>query len=275
MSCLLSKLQGEVDNASLPKIGELILHIENDFSTGFHSFDCFEFVVNMYKEATIEVIGEGTLSYSTDGSNPFTSATCDSFASLSTYKIYFSTGTYDVKISSKYDIIIRGVPASCTNWLSDFAYFSDAIACRFYVNSNTARGGTKIKGALSDFKKFRGRLISINISFSTYVTGDLTDLLELDEPSRYEAIVVNRSTSITGDILVLSAFYNALTFGLYNESLTGEVATLLDAMYSNGRTSGNCKIILGPKGPTFNGENPTLYTTLTFTFSESGWTLQS
>lgn len=275
MSCLLSKLNGEVDNASLPKIGELILHIENDFSTGFHSYDCFEFVVNRGKEVTVEVIGEGTLSYSTDGSNPFTSTTCSSPTSIVKYDIYFSTGTYDVKISSKYDIEIQYLPASCTNWLSDFAYFSDAIRVKFAVTSISNRGNTKIRGALSDFKKFKGHLYGISINYSPYVTGDLTDLLELNRISEFEDLKFNSSMLITGDVRVLAAFYNVKTFGFPGTNLTGDIVNLLDGMYANGRISGTCTIILSAQGPTFNGEHPTGYVEKKFDFSESGWTLQS
>lgn len=52
--------------------------------------------------------------------------------------------------------------------------------------------------------------------------------------------------------------------------VTGNLNSLLDTLYANGKVSGNVEIVLADTNCTYNGE--TGYINKNFTFSDSGWT---
>jgi hypothetical protein len=272
MSCLLSKLNGEVDNALLPKIGELILHIENQLTT-FKSPNCFRIWPNVNVPISVEVIGEGSLSQSADGSNPFTSKTF-STSTVQGFYFYVSPGTYDVKFSNKYAMSMEYVPPSCTNDITDFIYVKGNRRVVFGVRSASAVGDAKITGTLSDFTKLKQELSGISCDYCQNITGDLTDLISIDN-THFFNLGLNTARNITGDIKVLGHFMNLTATTLSSQNLTGDLTEMFDAMHANGRTNGTCAASISSSGPTYNGEHPSRMTTYTATFSESGWTLQS
>lgn len=271
MSCLLSKLNGEIDNTSLPKIGELIVHIENGF--GWNGHDMIGFWLDADAEVTVEVIGDGTLSYGQDGNNPFTSVVCNKGGTQ--YKIYCSAGTYDVKISNKYVISINVIPIGCTNnHLLDFAYFSNEKLVGFQMTSYGARGYGGPKGTLADLKKFKGNINYFILQYAKFITGDLADLVGLKDADKYMRFDFGGTQNITGDVAVLAPFYNVTLFGLNTNGLKGDVANLLDGMHSNGRVSGTCNVILsGALGPSINGTYPSGYKNYKITFTDNGWSI--
>lgn len=270
MSCLLSKLNGEVDNASLPKVGELILHVDNQLPS-FKSTNCFRIWPDVNTPITVEVIGDGLLSSDSNGSDTFTSRTFQT-ASVKSYFLYVSPGSYDVRFSNKYAMSMDYVSACCTNDISDFFYIQGTHQVSFGVRSTSAIGNAKITGSLSDVAKLKQDINGLEFSYCVNMTGDLSDLLNLDA-SKIRTLVFNSSTNLTGNIEVLAYFTSLTSLQVSNKSLTGDIKNLFDALYDNGRTSGTLAVNVSTLGPTYEGEHPSGWTTYTATFTSEGWTV--
>lgn len=272
MSCLLSKLSGEVANASLPKIGELIVHIENE-KDSYNNLDRFLIIPNKNTEITVEVIGDGFLSESSNGADPFTTVTYNDSQYVNHY-LFVSPGTYDVKFSNKYAMSISDIPHSCTNDISHFFYSKGTSVNGFGPRCDYRVRLSKLKGRLSDFPKLNGSYNGYRAQYGLNITGDLSELVS-PKADKITVMDFMAATNITGDVSVLGAFYNLTSLNLAQTNITGDITDMWDAMFANGRVSGKCSVQLSSIGPTYNGEHPTGNATFVAVFSSSGWTLQS
>ena len=97
--CLVTKLQGSVDNPNLLKIGEMPIYVKKSTeSVGAQ----YKLTVLTSKDSEINIVGDGYFTDSTMAENKGKTASIP--ANVST-TVYFSNGDYYALISNKYDIV--------------------------------------------------------------------------------------------------------------------------------------------------------------------------
>lgn len=117
-----------------------------------------------------------------------------------------------------------------------------------------------------------------NINIARTGIGGNTDVFVEDD---FLTQFVAGGTALEGDILNFDKFKNLTTLQIQNipgESrsnckISGTVESLLDSIYSKGRTSGTLQIVVGGTDVTYSGQPATA--ALTFTFSAGGWSLNT
>lgn len=136
------------------------------------------------------------------------------------------------------------------------------------LSASTSVSPKVFKMDLSDLDNIDNMTHILAVFFDSAVTGDLsafednTALIELD-------LSFN---AITGDISSLSKATSMTTLTLTrNPNITGTLESLLDGLYSNGKTSGTLSISVVDTSVTYNGAAVTSAKTATFT--SSGWSI--
>lgn len=117
-----------------------------------------------------------------------------------------------------------------------------------------------------------------NITLARTGVGGSTDMLVEDDSLTQ---FVAGGTALEGDILNFDKFKNLTILQIQNilgESrsnckISGTVESLLDSIYSKGRTSGTLQVVAGGTDVTYSGQP--ISSALTFTFSAGGWSLNT
>lgn len=239
---LIFKLDENVTDDSLPKLGELIFEVNaaNNFS--------FSYLTNNATEFTARIIGEG---------NFFTDATYQTSAGTEvtqTSSLFLSAGHYKVAVTQKYilrdighnfGLVDKGaVSFDCSNM--EYSEFTFSFLASHWNISNfsgenmkncvliNASGATGFNVDVAEFKKLTSSLYSVNIEY-TDAYGDVVDAFG----SRTNLSLLACSTT----------------------QCTGTYQAVCDAMFANGRTSGTMTIAVNDG----TGVH-------TVTFTQSGWT---
>lgn len=92
----------------------------------------------------------------------------------------------------------------------------------------------------------------------------------LSNLSNLSALDFNRSKYVTGNLESLGKLIKLVRLSMANTQITGDLATLANAMFSNGRTSGTLSIAYPSSYITFRNNKVTSSGNIKFT--ESGWT---
>ena len=188
--CLITKLNGSVQNDSLLRIGEFSVKVSKVESP---TADSQRFVVNNSKDAQLRIIGDGYFTNETLSENKGKALNITADTETT---VYLSNGDYEIVVSEKYSLTQVGTYTH-TSWLG-------------------------YKGKLSfdiDLLKY-----SPNISFlalsNTQVTGDIAVLGKLTGLTH----LVFESTQLTGDIAVLGKLTGLRYITLSNTQVTGDIA---------------------------------------------------
>lgn len=224
---LITKLDSPVSDEELLKLGELEIRISNAANN---------FTMSMSGNATIhcEIIGNGNFFTN----NTYSTSAGKSVDVLAGGSAFCSTGTYKIRVRSKYNLENIGFSSFIIPAFADFGKLED-----FSFAANTRQLGFYNQAIVGD-------------------VGCLTNKPAL-------ATVVMEGGSITGDITSFAKSTSLAVLFLERSSVQGTLESLLDAMVSNGRTSGTMSINLRSSGVTYNGAPIT--SVLTASFSESGW----
>ena len=104
------------------------------------------------------------------------------------------------------------------------------------------------------------------------ITGDALygDISSFDGLTTLTTLKFNFS-KVSGDISSVATCVALTNLSLENSNVSGTVESLLDAMFTNGRQSGQFTINVKGTSATYNGTVPT--SDLVATFSGSGWTI--
>lgn len=260
--CLVTKLQGIVDNKKLLKIGEAR----------------FKARTTDVSNAVLEINVKGT--FSTDKPVLLNGVNVTEGSSENARIKFVDSNEVTFTIANKYGgvilvsssnkTIIRELEG-LTPFLSGQLNISNTSELSMNINELSKNkfiqivlggNGKGIHGDLSSLKNTECPDITVTASA---VTGSINDL-----PSNVKILNITSSDNITGDISKVT-WYEATYIGMYNTNVYGEIKTYLDACFANGRTSGTLNFDINPQkcSMTLNGE--VLSSNLNVQFSESGW----
>lgn len=190
--CLITKLNGSVQNDSLLRIGEFCIKVSKVESP---TADSQKFSVRNAKDTQLRIIGNGYFTNETLSENK--GKVMDIAANTETL-VYYSNGDYEIVVSEKYSLGSFGVFLS-TSW-KDF------------------------KGKLSfdiESLKYSPNITNLMLS-NTPVTGDIAVLGKLTGLQ----ILFLSDTQITGDISVLGKLTGLVHLRLSNAPVTGDISVL-------------------------------------------------
>jgi hypothetical protein len=190
--CLITKLNGSVQNDSLLRIGEFCIKVSKVESP---TADSQKFSVKNAKDTQLRIIGDGYFTNETLSENK---GKVMDIAANTESLVYYSNGDYEIVVSEKYSLYSIGIFLS-TAWKDFKGKLSFDIESLKY-SPNILRvmlSNTQVTGDIAVFGKLTG-LVSIFLS-NTQVTGDISVLGKLTRLTKLEL----SNTQVTGDIAVL------------------------------------------------------------------------
>ena len=186
--CLITKLNGSVDNNELLRIGEMRIKVESVESP---TKDTQGFGVAFTEPTTVEIVGDG---YFTD--NTLTENKGKSMVVTGNQGIIVSQAT-TVAIRNKYKLATIAV----------------------FIPSGTPYGGNKVLNI--DDLKYALSLSSLNLS-SMKVSGDIASLKNLTSLNNLHV----RFTQVSGDIASLKNLTALTTLDIFDTNIRGDIASL-------------------------------------------------
>lgn len=243
--CLLTKLDVVVNDNNLPYIDRMKMAVNTIGATEAKRVIMLYSNPNVFENGTITVKtldDSKMLSVNSDFSNPTNEVTFKNFYT-STFKfLYFLEGSFSISVTT-------------TN-LSGIELGS---------------GGSEITHPVSfniDAFKYTGLEI-LRANYAGGVTGKIENI-----PCSIKEISL-MSTNVEGDIISLGNCLNLTNIRVYKtKHLTGDIANLAQAMYDNGRVSGNMTVRVYDSAITINGEYTAFQSTQNIVFSESGYEVE-
>lgn len=185
--CLVTKLNGIVNNNAILKLGEMRLKVTSTANpTGASQLITF----NFNKDCEVKIIGDGYITDSNLSENKGKSIVIP--ANIST-DVYFSNGDYEVSIADKYSIVVfKGYSNNASINIEDLKYsngltflwsqsqksFGDLSCLKDLVGlTNLILVSSNYTGKLSDLSRLTS-LTELNISDSK-IEGDLSEISDL------------------------------------------------------------------------------------------------
>lgn len=190
--CLITKLNGSVQNDSLLRIGEFCIKVSKVESP---TADSQRFVVNNSKDAQLRIIGDGYFTNETLSENKGKALNITANTETT---VYLSNGDYEVVVSEKYSLRQVGVYTR-TNWKGYKGKLSfDIDSMKYSPNiSFLPLANTQVTGDIAVLGKLTG-LTHLPSIYHTKVTGDIAVFKNCDFK---ELRVIG--TSVYGDLSVL------------------------------------------------------------------------
>ena len=245
VKCLITKLEGIVNNSNLLKIGEMRLRIaksETSVSTG-KKID-----FNVSKPVTIEIIGNGYFTDSNLTDNKGKTFTLNT----GEQSIFVSNDVEDIAILDKYSIIKLSSNYGKTISLDISAlkyskYLTEIYLPNTQINGNIGDlknltalnklylSNTQIYGNVGDLKNLTS--LSYLYLYNTQVTGNIGDLKNLTALSD-----INMSnTQVTGNVGDLKSLTALKVLNLLNTQVTGNIGDLKSLTTLTVLSAGNNK----------------------------------
>lgn len=287
MNTLMFKLPDSVTDDALLRLGEIKFHVTCTDSSVAE--------INMMRNAITSsggarIIGDGYFTNESGTENlGKTIAYGDGLLSLD---FYLKGTEFDLYISDKYTMYLLTTVAPATSTAWDFIVVDGSFDSMTKLQQlNLYRGGglsidlkelaesplTRITGGISKLA-FKGNVenlaketinqIEIYGGCSDVLTGDI----ESFSVSTGLAYIRINYANLSGNIETLGVCTGLTNIGLEGSlQVVGTVEGLLDAMFTNGRRSGQVTINVKGTSATYDGSVPT--SDLVATFSGSGWTV--
>ena len=220
--CLITKLNGSVQNDSLLRIGEFCIEVSKVESP---TADSQKFSVLNTKDCQLRIIGDGYFTNETLSENK--GKVMDIAANTETL-VYYSNGDYEIVVSEKYSLSSIGIFLS-TAWKAFNGKLSFDIESLKY-SPNIIRlllSNTQVTGDIAVFGKLTG-LQTVFLS-NTQVTGDIAVLGKLTGLYNLEL----SNTQVTGDIAVLGKLTGLTDIpNISDTKVTGDIS-----VYKNTKAS--------------------------------------
>lgn len=196
--CLVTKLNGVVENNSLLKIGEMRIIMKRIASPSYMSQG---FTVTFTEDVLLEIIGDGYFTNETLSENK---GKTKKFLANQMYSFWVSNGDYEISIPNKYAIAnIYFYPMPENGTLSEEQLYSKATDLSYF--------------------KYSKKMNAISIQ-SKESTGSLDDLAECLSLSN---ITLSKAINIYGNISSLSKLTALKRLSLIdNQKITGDLASL-------------------------------------------------
>ena len=189
--CLVTKLNGSINNSTLKRIGEIRVKFNKVTSPTYSSQG---FNINPSKNTKLEIIGDG---YFTD-KNLLENKGKNLEIDINDIKrIYVSNGDFELAILDKYNLVNVGFDAN---------------------NSNSSNKSIDI----NDFKYSKGlKYLAI---LNERVSGNIE---ALKEHSNIETLIITNTPDLTGNIKSLTNILKLKSLSFSNTSIEGDVASLI------------------------------------------------
>ena len=200
--CLITKLNGTINNDSILKLGELRLSFT---STGSSK----ELSIGLKESQKLSIIGNG---YFTDASGLNLGKTIDTSVGGTTTTFHVSDGEFELSIPNKYKLSGLKVK-NCS--ISDLAELKYSPLFEYFETTNF-----KISGDIANLSELKN-LTNLGLS-STQVRGDIANLKNLTALN----ILGLSNTQVSGDIANLSELKNLTNLGLSSTQVRGDIASL-------------------------------------------------
>ena len=207
--CLVTKLNGAVDNSNLLKIGELRIKIVSapNPSKLTQGMD-----LQFTEPTEVSIVGDG---YFTDEN---LSANYGKVKTITNERFFISNGNYELSIKNKYKVsLISGINRNVSG-VNDGKYKSINIDGLKYSNSLTWIDIATAEGNISAFKN------AISLSYvalsNTNVTGDISAFANNTQLS---TLYLN-NTNVTGNISTFANNTQLSTLYLSNTNVTGDIS---------------------------------------------------
>ena len=221
--CLVTKLNGTVNNQSLLRIGELRFEVRkvsspNQYSQGF--------MFNVNKETTLEIIGDGYFTDKTLVENKGKTMTLS--PSYDVY-VYVSNGDFQLAILNKYSLVRVndygewGNGAQQTGFINKTLDLDNLKTLTALTSLNLYN--TQVSGNVGDLKTSTA-LTSLNLS-STQVSGNVGDLKTLTALTSLH--VRNNTTLLTYNISDFALLPKLTNLTVERANMTGDLAELPDS----------------------------------------------
>ena len=190
--CLITKLNGSVQNDSLLRIGEFCIKVSKVESP---TADSQKFSVRNDKDIQLRIIGNGYFTNETLSENK---GKVMDIAANTEKLVYYSNGDYEIVVSEKYSLSSFGIFLS-TSWKNFKGKLSfDIESLKYSPNIvNLMLSNTQVTGDIAVLGKLTG-LVHLSLS-NTQVTGDIAVLGKLTGLTEIPDIL---NTKVTGDISV-------------------------------------------------------------------------
>ena len=190
--CLITKLNGSVQNDSLLRIGEFCIKVSKVESP---TADSQKFSVRNDKDIQLRIIGNGYFTNETLSENK---GKVMDIAANTEKLVYYSNGDYEIVVSEKYSLSSFGIFLS-TSWKDFKGKLSfDIESLKYSPNiKNLMLSDTQVTGDIAVLGKLTG-LVILMLS-NTQVTGDIAVLGKLAGLTDIPDI---SNTKVTGDISV-------------------------------------------------------------------------
>ena len=207
--CLVTKLSGTVNNSSIRKLEEVVLHISAIASPNATSQ---KLKLGVSKDVELEIVGNG---YFTDaGLSANKGKTMTALAALNPFaEVYFSNGDYDISIKNKYAINYMDAPSPVSLKIDELSYSKDL--------TQLTLASKKVTGDISAVKDLTA-LTQISLQ-NSQVTGDISAVKDLTALTQ----ILVQGSKISGDIAALGKL-NKLLY-CYIDNLKGDVSVLAKA----------------------------------------------
>lgn len=199
--CLVTKLNGSVDNTSLLRISEMRIGISKIDSPN-HWTQGFRITVN--KLTVLEIIGDG---YFTDVNLTANNGKKITLNPNVSEKVYVSNGNFEVAILDKYALVS----------LFDYDEYSEGNSTYSQKNKSISDIGAF---------KYSTAMTSLGIN-NANISGDIANLKNLTALTNMQ--LSNTQIPLTGEISALSTLSKCKTISLQYCKLTGDLAILPDA----------------------------------------------
>ena len=213
MDCLVTKLNGNVSDDSLLKLGEFRIKVNRVKSPTNKTQSIF---LLTDKDITIEIVGEG---YFTDNTLLANNGKRLSISANSETSVYFSNGDFYISIPNKYALKKVNSTTNSTSSDSSNKFFSiddlkysDIVS--YNINSN------QVTGDLSSVKNWKN--VEFLILNTTQVTGDIANIKNL---TKLKSIYLGE-TKLTGDVSAFSNLVNLDTINAVYSNISGDISAL-------------------------------------------------
>jgi hypothetical protein len=207
--CLVTKLNGAVDNSNLLKIGELRIKIVSapNPSKLTQGMD-----LQFTEPTEVSIVGDG---YFTDEN---LSANYGKVKTITNERFFISNGNYELSIKNKYKVsLISGINRNVSG-VNDGKYKSINIDGLKYSNSLTWMDIATAEGNISAFKNAISLLyVALN---NTNVTGDISAFANNTQLSTLHL----DNIKITGNISAFANNTQLSTLNLNNTNVTGDIS---------------------------------------------------
>ncbi len=236
VKCLVTKLQGVVNNPNLLKIGEMPIYVKSSASTNAKEY---KLSIQTQKDTVIKIVGDG---YFTDASLSANNGKEQEILANTTTDLYFSNGDYKAVISDKYNILqfsLANDNSKAHNNISvnldDFMFSANLKTLTLsnsdsFGNIESLYNKSKLANVFLLNTNVRGNANGLNVNnllnFDLCVNNIEYDISNLKNTTNLNLVSFANTTLQSGNISSLANNRNIKRIGDLGKGLSGDISVL-------------------------------------------------